>query len=218
MFFVPAVAASVGIPYLASNVGGKGESGPANAQPGGDSSGGLAADLATLTEGGDSSGLVPLDPHDLPVQGFGEILRWEVTPRWVLERWPRVSTHLREGEWNGYRVAVFTGTSEFDAAGALTYYFNAAGELRRITFAGMTGDPRVLVSHVERFHGLEQRVVDDPAVTLYESRRLGSVLGELRVKPTGVIRSEAWNVRYQVNLRLDNPESGQSPFAGLHWR
>ncbi len=117
--------------------------------------GGLAGTPATATPGsvgpaaGSTSGLgaatsAAASPGT-PVRGLAEVFQFNVTPDWIMRRWPQVATGLGQLQLQGYRVPLVTGTRESDVAGSLTYYFNAQRQLQRIAFQGNTGDPRQLV-------------------------------------------------------------------------
>ena len=70
-----------------------------------------------------------------PMPSLAEVLRFDVTVAWVMQRWPRVSTGLPYLQLQGYRVPLVTGTTVADLAGSLTYYFNAQQQVQRITCA-----------------------------------------------------------------------------------
>ena len=94
---------------------------------------------------------IPAGPsplETLPTPTLAEVLRFDVTVEWVMQRWPRVSTGLPYLQLQGYRVPLVSGTSLRDVAGSLTYYFNApAGRsgsrsaARPATRAPLGGDP-----------------------------------------------------------------------------
>jgi len=81
-----------------------------------------------------------------PVVTIEQAFRFDLTPQWVGSRWPRVSTVLGEPEQLGMRVALVTGTRPDDVAGSLTYYFDPHHQLQRITFEGLTRDPRRILA------------------------------------------------------------------------
>jgi hypothetical protein len=135
---------------------------------------------------------------------MAEALRFDVTAPWVLQRWPRVVTGLPDGDLQGYRVPLVTGTREDDIAGALTYYLSPQQACRRITFSGTAGDPRKLVAHVVGQFGLIQRTSNDPALQLYQTRWNGKPVSELRIKPVAVVRADSPHARYEVELTLNS--------------
>jgi len=81
-----------------------------------------------------------------PIVTIEQAFRFDLTPQWVSSQWPRVSTVLGEPEQLGMRVALVTGTRPDDVAGSLTYYFDQHHQLQRITFEGLTRDPRRLLA------------------------------------------------------------------------
>ena len=104
-------------------------------------------------------------PDDTSAQAVSieEAFRFDLTPQWVASRWKRVSTVLGEPKQLGMRVALVSGTRPDDAAGSLTYYFDEHHQLRRITFTGLTGDPRRLLTAVVTPYGLQSQPTTDVA-------------------------------------------------------
>ncbi|HEX4145971.1 MAG TPA: DUF6690 family protein [Pirellulales bacterium] len=138
-------------------------------------------------------------------QTLEEVLRFDVTPTWIIERWPRVSTGLSELDLQGYRVALVTGTADSDLAGSLTYYFNKKNQVDRIIFHGTSGDPRALVAMVTSRYELKKQQSDDPSLTLFQRKSWGKTLSELRIRPAGVVRSDAPHARYEIELAIRRP-------------
>jgi hypothetical protein len=116
-----------------------------------------------------------------------------------------VSTGLADLDLQGYRVALVTGTTDSDLAGSLTYYFNKKKEVERITFHGLSGDPRRLVSVVTGRYELKPQKSDDPALTLFARKRWGKAESELRIRPAAVLRSELPQARYEIELAIKRP-------------
>jgi hypothetical protein len=81
-----------------------------------------------------------------PTVSLTEVLRYDVTPAWVVARWPRVATVVGELEWSGMRVPLITGQGPHDIVGSLTYYFDSSQLLKRILLEGYCGDERALVA------------------------------------------------------------------------
>jgi hypothetical protein len=90
-----------------------------------------------------TAGSSPATSPPVPIE---QAFRFDATPQWVAGRWPRVSTVLGQPKQLGMRVALVTGTRDDDIAGSLTYYFDEHHQLQRITFAGLTSDPRRLLA------------------------------------------------------------------------
>lgn len=192
--FALALAASAGAPYLLSMT-------PRDAAPSGETAalGAAEADLAPPPALGPA---LPIGPQ---INDLGEVFRFDVTPEWVIARWPRVFTNTPEAELRGYRVALVSGTSEDDLAGALTYYFDEQRRLRRIKFLGGTGDTRPLVRLLTARHGFLPARSDDPGLQLYQVRYDGRVRSELKLRPTSVVVAGQPHSRYQVELWFERP-------------
>jgi hypothetical protein len=116
--------------------------------------GDVLANLKEATEKAQAA-LAPAAPA--PPAAIEEIFRFDVTPQWVTSRWPRVSTVAGEPKHLGMRVPLVSGTQPHDIAGSLTYYFNEHHQLQRITFTGLTGDPRRLLAATVTPNGLKSQ-------------------------------------------------------------
>ena len=143
----------------------------------------------------------------MPAYDFAEIFRFDVTTAWVLSRWPRVNTRLSNLSTHGYRVALVTGTLPHDLAGSLTYYFNDAQKVQRITFIGTTGDTRPLVNLVTSKFGLVRQQDEGPGVHLYQFRSGKKISSELRIKSARTVSLAEPNTRFEVALVLERPAS-----------
>ena len=141
-----------------------------------------------------------------PPQTLAEVIRFDITVPWVVERWPRVTAGLSALNLHGYRVPLVTGTGQSDLAGALTYYFDKNQKLERIIFHGTSGDPRPLVTLVtaEPFN-LERVVVNDPGLAFYQRKSSSSSLSELHIRPARVLRADTPNKRYEIEMALRRP-------------
>jgi hypothetical protein len=106
----------------------------------------------------------------------------------------------------GYRVALVTGTRLPDVAGALTYYFNAAQQVRRITLRGTTGEPSVLVALLTGRYRFVRRLTNDPGVILYEAVDSNDKpTGSLKIHSANVIKASQPYARFEVDLAMDRP-------------
>ncbi len=150
-----------------------------------------------------------LDVAGVPVEGsevayLWEVFRFDVTPAWVIGRWPRVTTGLAHLDLQGYRVPLVTGTADDDLAGALTYYFNAARQVQRITFQGTTGDYRKLVSLLVMHHGFVARPTNTPGVFLYEiPSPKNDSQSHLWIQPAPLLTADQPRNRFELTLVLD---------------
>jgi hypothetical protein len=140
---------------------------------------------------------------DLRLQDASTVFDFQITPEWIVKRWPAVSTGLAQLQLEGYRVPLVTGTKQHDLAGALTYYFNAEQKLQQITFVGATGDPRPLIGLLSgRFH-LTRRLVNDPGLVIYESVQPNNQPASgLRIRLGPLSQPNASIRRYDVELSL----------------
>ncbi|MEX2142695.1 MAG: DUF6690 family protein [Pirellulales bacterium] len=143
-------------------------------------------------------------PGELPVIDLVEAIRFDVTPSWLFQRWPRVVTGLPEGELQGYRVPLITGTREDDIAGSLTYYFNARQACQKITLQGSVGDPRKLSAHVVGRFGLLRQTSGDAGLHLYQTRWNGKPVSELKIKAVPVVKASAPHARYDIEMVLNS--------------
>jgi len=144
----------------------------------------------------------PGDPPKYAPRELTEVLRFSVTPEWIFQHWPRVSTGLSQIDLHGYRVPLVTGTSEQDLAGSLTYYFDKNQQLERILFKGTTGDPHKLVMLLTTYYGFTRQKSNDPGLHLYQVKRSSKTISELRIKPSKVVRADSPRSRYQIDLAI----------------
>lgn len=229
------LAASVSIPYLASNspewmkswrqVAGKPVPANSAALPagmGGAASGRGAMPLASSP--GLLSPAVPqgpgstLYPTTTPLEGtpsvsLAEVLRLDVTKEWVYQRWARKSTGLADLKHFGIRVPLVTGTKLSDLAGSLTYFFGADGRVERISFRGSTGDTTQLVMLLVRQYQLQRQSTTFPGEQLFQVRRGDKVFSELRTRPAAVLWSSSPHNSFSVELELQRPDA-QTPLPG----
>lgn len=153
----------------------------------------------------------PIDPSLAPLEGMvvddlSEVLRFDVTPGWIVDRWPRVSAGLSQLQLQGYRVPLVTGTGQDDLAGALTYYFDPQQQVQRVTFHGTTGDARKLIHLLTTRYGFSRRLTNDPGMFVYEARGLdGQATGFLRIRPAGVVKASHPLWRFEVSLVMERP-------------
>ncbi|MGD9721650.1 MAG: DUF6690 family protein [Pirellulales bacterium] len=145
------------------------------------------------------------DIEGAPAQQLTEVLRFDGSPAWVMQRWPRVTTGLSHPELQGYRVPLVTGTGVDDLAGSLTYYFDQQQQVKFLTFHGVTGDPRKIVSLVVQRYGFAPEPTDDPSLSLYLVKWHGKPISELRVRTARVLRHDQPHQRFQVDLAMKRP-------------
>ena len=185
----------------------------------------VTASLSPATSTGDPDGLAGFAPGDWPTgtssdvigdpqgspedarsQDLADVLQFDVTPDWVVSRWPRVSAGLAYLELHGYRVPLVTGTAEDDLAGALTYYFNPQQQLQRITFYGTTGNAHKLVDLVTSRFGFARRLTNDASMFVFEiPGPNGQPTSSLWVRPARVIKTDDPHRRFEVALVIERP-------------
>lgn len=160
-------------------------------------------DLTDFKSGADGQPTkIPLEGR--PVTDLGEVLRFDVTPGWVISRWPRVSTGGPHLQLQGYRVPLVTGTKESDIAGSLTYYFNAQQAVQRITFIGTTGDGKKLVGLLTTRYGFIHRPTNNPGLYIYEFAHAdGRTKSLLKITSADTIKASDPHRRYNVELLLE---------------
>lgn len=165
--------------------------------------------------GGASTELPNLPLEGASVNQFWEILRFDLTPQWIANRWPRVTTALAELDLQGFRVPLVTGTAEDDLAGSLTYYYNADRQLQRITFAGTTGDYRRLLQLLTTHYGFVNRPTNTPNVILFEvPSQQNPPHSYLWVRPAAVLKATEPLRRFDLTLVLERPQADLPP-SGL---
>lgn len=139
-----------------------------------------------------------------PTADLGEVLRFDASPQWVMERWSRVSTVLAEQDMEGLRVPLVTGTNLDDLAGSLTYYFDKQHHVRRIAFHGFTGDERKLAALVCQRYKLQP--TQSLLAGLYLVKWNGVPTSALRVALAPVVRADSPHTRLEVLLEINRPD------------
>ncbi len=139
-----------------------------------------------------------------PVADMGEIFRFDISPEWVMARWPRVTSSLADIELNGLRVPLITGSKLDDVAGSLTYYFDNQRRVQRITFIGTTGDERRIAALVKEHYDL----VPQPTLgaALYVRSWNRKPVSALRIEASPVVRADQPHSRFNVMLELNRPD------------
>lgn len=138
-----------------------------------------------------------------PVSDLREVMRFDITPQWVISRFARVSTVLSDLQLEGLRVPLVTGIRADDLAGTLTFYFDRADKLQRLTIHGFTGDPQRLVALMTGQYGLEHTPSLEAGV--YTKRWNGMPVHFLRLTHAPVVYADAVHQKYTVFLELNQP-------------
>jgi hypothetical protein len=216
------LAASVGVPYVASNTvewtqqirGQASAVAPAAAAP---------APVPTNTPAVATPQVVApplpvpgasLFPTPTPLEGtpnfsLGDVLRMDVSREWVYQQWPRKSTALAELDLYGVRVPLVTGTQLHDLAGSLTYYFGMDGRVKRITFTGRTGDTTQLAAIVHQRFGLQAQPTPIAGEQLLQYRSGDDLLSELCTRPAPVLWANTPHDSFVVELTLQDPAAAK---------
>jgi hypothetical protein len=150
---------------------------------------------------------VPIDEGPsivgVPVTDLREVMRFDISPQWVIERFSRVSTVLADLKLEALRVPIVTGTRVDDLAGTLTYYFDGTGKLQRVTMHASTGDPTRLVGAMTEHYGMTREPSLEAGV--FTKRWNGIPIHFLRLTRTSVIHADALHQKYTVFLELNEP-------------
>ncbi|MFN7292156.1 MAG: DUF6690 family protein [Pirellula sp.] len=139
------------------------------------------------------------------VQDLREVLRFDVTPVWLTQRFSRVTTVLSNVQLDGMRVPLITGTQTTDLAGTLTYYFDSRQSVRRINLHGLTGDPSQLANLMVQFYGLKPE--QSLGGQLYTSRWNNQVNCVLQLSPAPIVYSGADHSKFVVFLELNQADA-----------
>jgi hypothetical protein len=147
------------------------------------------------------------------VHDLREVLRFDITPIWLTQRFSRVTTVLSNVQLDGMRVPLITGTRPTDLAGTLTYYFDGRQSLRRVNLQGLTGDPSPVVSLMTQFYRLQPETV--LGGQLFTTRWNNRIVNVLHVAPAPIIYSGADHSKFVVFLELNQADDnvGLSPEA-----
>ncbi|MDV6029999.1 MAG: hypothetical protein F9B45_07810 [Phycisphaera sp. RhM] len=155
-------------------------------------------------------GAIPEDPNAEPtlsgyqVRDLREVMRFDIGPEWVVNRFSRVSTVLADMNLKGLRVPVVTGIRADDVAGTLTFYFDYSDRLQRLTFHGFTGDPTRFSETMTGYYGLQR----EPALEAgaFTKRWNGRPVHFMRLTHAPVVYSDAIHQKYTVFLELNQPD------------
>lgn len=162
-------------------------------------------DIETATK----LGAMPTGGQPLPrltgttIDDLREVLRFDVSPQWVLSRFSRVTTILADTRLEGLRVPIVTGIHATDIAGTITYFFDQQGRLQRVMLHGFTGDPSKTVSTMTEHYGLTRNPSLEAGV--FTRAWNGQPVHFLRLSHAPVVYSDAVHQKYTVYLELNQP-------------
>ena len=135
------------------------------------------------------------------ITSLREVLRFDISPTWVMQRFPRVSTVHSDMQLDGMRVPLITGTQPTDLAGTLTYYFDSYQRLQRVNVHAVTGDPSRFVAELQHGYKFQQQ----PALgaSLYTVKWNGQPTSLVVTTPAPVIESSSPYSRFNVFIELN---------------
>lgn len=131
-----------------------------------------------------------------------EFLRFDVSPDWIKNRWPRVSTFPTENNLTGMRVPLVSGPRPQDIHGSLTYFIDSNQQVQRIGFRGRTGDASDLVNFVQQQGYKRQK---SNGAGLFTKKSWGRTKGALRLDHPPVTQKELPNEKLIVLFEITNP-------------
>jgi hypothetical protein len=196
------------LPYNPYNI--ETRQGPSNAVPGGTNQ------LWDYTLGVPSLQQMQRQPTQVgggEVHDLREVLRFDITPIWLTQRFSRVTTVLSNVQLDGMRVPLITGTRPTDLAGTLTYYFDGRQSLRRVNLHGLMGDPSQLTALMVQFYGFQpEQTLGGQLFTTRWNNRISNVL---HLSPAPIVYSGADHSKFIVFLELNQAGDnfGLSPEA-----
>lgn len=163
-----------------------------------------ASNNLAATSVSDTHAPSPLPLAGKPIENMGDVFRFDITPEWVMARWPRVTSSLADIELSGLRVPLVTGIQLDDIAGSLTYYFDNQRRVQRITFVGTTGDAHRLASLVKQQFDLKPQPT--LGIALYVRHWNRTPVSALRIMASPIIRADQPHTRLNVMLELNRPD------------
>jgi hypothetical protein len=139
------------------------------------------------------------------ISDLREVLRFDIVPGWLPQRFARVTTVTSNVKMDGLRVPLITGTQPKDIAGSLTYYFDASQSLKRINLHGLTGDPTQLANLMVQFYQLKpEQSLGGQLFTVRWNNRITSVM---QIAPAPIIYAGADHSKYIIFLELNQPSN-----------
>jgi hypothetical protein len=137
------------------------------------------------------------------VNDFREVIRFDISPSFVTQRFDRITTVLSSVQLDGMRVAFVSGTRTTDIAGTLTYFFDIQQTVQRIQFQGTTGDASVLSQLMVQYYRLTPE--DSLGGHFFTTRWNGQVTSLMLISPAPVMTADSPLNRYSIFLELNQP-------------
>ncbi len=141
-----------------------------------------------------------------PGISLADLLRFDITPRWLAQNWARMTTCLTEPQWQGFRVPVVTGSQFDDLAGTASYSFNMQQQLERIHLYGVTSDCEPLTAFAEQRLGMRQ--YPSPVGVLFMGFYGEEPLSMLRIRNMPLQEAQQTGTRYEVDWEMNLPRPG----------
>ncbi len=208
------LAAAIGGPYVAyENLGVGGQAVEPTSEQGSTADEIPSGYLTSAPSAGSSSTVPATLLQFRPIRALSEVVRFDVSPSWVPQRFPRVSMVAADPRLDAMRVPLVTGTNPNDLAGTLTYYFDRHKRLQRITVHALSGDPSRFIAELQHTYQLQQQ----PSLggRLYIRKWNGQPTSLVYTAPAPVISADELYSRYQFFLEINQPglEYGMSSEA-----
>ncbi len=147
----------------------------------------------------------PIQPKSKVVQPvvtpIPDILRFDLTPSFITQRWPRVSSNLPDLDYHGLRVPVMTGTRPEDLHGSASYFFNRSHQLERIKLHGYTDDPEPVIQFVTSTYRLKEYAANGQR--LFLSYYKGQPLSMLRIRRAEFGKDNNIEVILEINAPIE---------------
>jgi hypothetical protein len=140
-----------------------------------------------------------------PIADLREVIRFDMTPLALPQRFAQVTTMVGQPPFDVYRVALVTGTGPSDLVGTLTYFFNANQAVQRIQFVGTTGDPAMIAGMMVHYYSL--RPETGLGGQLFTTRWNNRITSLLQIRASTVMSAQTPNSNYQVFLELNQPST-----------
>ena len=138
---------------------------------------------------------------------LAEVVRFDVTPNWVMQGWPEFSSHMSKDGLTIMRVTLLTGTKVEDFAGSMTYSYDQKHVLQRMTLEGNTGDPTQLISLATQQFGMTRESGSVGGTGIYVARWHRRAFSAMKCELAGPINANRPHLRYMVTMEINRPDS-----------
>lgn len=152
-----------------------------------------------------TTGQAPATWTPPPIHDIREVIRFDMHPMLLPQRFGQVTTLTGDPQFEAYRVPLATGISPYDLVGTLTYCFDANKSVQRIQFIGTTGDPSMISSMMIQFYGLRPEA--SLGGQLFTTRWNNRITSLLHVRPANVMTANSPNGNYHIFLELNQPST-----------